>query len=347
VPGFLDARIVILDDQPASLQLLERLLRREGYTHVDATTDPAEALHWVETRRTDLVLLDLHMPVMDGFQALAAMGPVLKNGYLPVVVLTGDSEPRARQKALALGARDFISKPLDVTETLLRIGNLLETRRLHLELTRQKLGLEETVRERTAELERARADVFRRLTVAAEYRDDQTGEHTRRVGELSYRLAVRLGRAADEAEEIRRAATLHDIGKMGVGDAILGKPGPLTDEERLAMQEHTRIGHRILSGSRVPLLQCAAEIALSHHEHWDGTGYPAGLAGDAIPFAARVVAVADAVDAMLCSRCYRTRLTRDFALAELERQAGAQFDARVAAAAIELIGGGAADDLLG
>ena len=322
------ARIVIVDDEPANVRLLERILQHAGYTDLTSTTDPREALALCKETEPDLILLDLHMPHVDGFGVMAELRPLIVDGnYLPVLILTADITPEAKQRALSGGAKDFLTKPFDPPEVLLRIKNLLDTRFLHLQLQNQNLILEEKVRVRTRELEEARLEILDRLARAAEFRDDATGEHTRRVGETAAALAGTLGLRAAEVELIGRAAPLHDVGKIGIPDAILLKPDRLTVEEFDVMKTHTTIGAEILSGSRFPLLQLAQQIALTHHERWDGAGYPRGLKGEAIPLVGRIVAVADAFDAMTHDRPYRKALSTQEAWEILWEGAGAQWDA--------------------
>ena len=322
------ARIVIVDDEPANVRLLERILQHAGYTDLTSTTDPREALALCKETEPDLILLDLHMPHVDGFGVMAELRPLIVDGnYLPVLILTADITPEAKQRALSGGAKDFLTKPFDPPEVLLRIKNLLDTRLLHLQLQNQNLILEEKVRVRTRELEEARLEILDRLARAAEFRDDATGEHTRRVGETVAALAGTLGLPAAEVELIGRAAPLHDVGKIGIPDAILLKPDRLTVEEFEVMKTHTTIGAGILSGSRFPLLQLAQQIALTHHERWDGAGYPRGLKGEAIPLVGRIVAVVDAFDALTHDRPYRKALSTQEAWEILWEGAGAQWDA--------------------
>lgn len=332
------ARVLIVDDQPANLRLLERVLSRAGITDVVATTDGSEAVDLYRERRPDLVLLDLHMPGMDGFQVLATLAEASSDeAYLPVVVLTADISPEAKRRALAMGAKDFLVKPFDSTEVLLRINNLLETRRLHLQLRDHNRELERRVAERARQLEAARIEILERLAIAAEYRDDDTGEHIHRVARVSAMIAHVLGMSLQEVELIRRSSTLHDLGKIGVSDTILLKPGRLTPEEFEVVKAHTTIGAQILAGSEVPLLQWAEEIALTHHERWNGTGYPLGLAGDRIPITGRIVSVADVFDALTHDRPYKRAWPVDRAVEEILSQAGRQFDPEVVRAFAEVL----------
>jgi putative two-component system response regulator len=322
-----NAQILIVDDQDANILLLVEILKQAGYTKLVATADPRRFFPLFVDCRPDLVLLDLHMPHLDGFEILDRM-KVMTDGatYLPILVLTADVTSEAKQRALSLGAKDFLTKPFDATEVLLRIRNMLETRFLHLRLRDQHLALEERVRERTQELNEAHIQTLRRLAKAAEYRDDVTGKHTERVGELARRLAAALGWPEGDVELMGMAAPLHDVGKIGIPDSILLKPMRLTTEEFELMKSHTTIGASILSGSNVPLLRLAEEIALTHHERWDGRGYPQELEGDLIPIAGRLVAVVDAYDAMTTDRPYRPALPHDLSLELLRKGAGTQWD---------------------
>jgi putative two-component system response regulator len=324
----LDAKILIVDDEKANVRLLEVMLEQAGFTNVSSTTDPREAGPLVRQWRPDLLLLDLNMPHFNGFEVLRQLKEEREQHSMPVLVLTADATSPVKHRALTEGANDFVTKPLDQVEVLLRIGNLLQG---HLHSTL----LEAKVRERTLAFEIAQLETVQRLALAAEFRDDQTGLHTQRVGLLSGDIAVAMGLEPSFAELIRQAAPLHDVGKIGISDTILLKPGPLTPEEFAIMKQHTKIGARIMAGSSSPILQLAEEIALTHHERWDGTGY-AGLAGDAIPLSGRIVAVADVLDALLHARPYKPAWPLEDAVAEIRRQSGRQFDPRVVEAFLTL-----------
>ncbi|HEY2430491.1 MAG TPA: HD domain-containing phosphohydrolase [Acidimicrobiales bacterium] len=335
------ARILIVDDQPANVDLLERLLAKAGYRHLRSTTNPRAVPGQFVEFAPDLVLLDLHMPEVDGFgvmEQLAALIP--RHTYLPILVLTADVNDDVRRRALASGAHDFLIKPFDATEVWLRIANLLRTRFLHLALAQQNELLEERVGERTQQLEEARLEILQRLSLAAEYRDDQTGEHTRRVGDRSADIATALGLPRATVELVRLAAPLHDIGKLGITDAILRKPGSLTPEEFEHIKTHTVIGQRILADTKVPVLRLAREIAQTHHERWDGTGYPDGRRGVAIPVSGRIVAVADVFDALTHERPYKSAWPQERAIAEIIEQRGRHFDPDVVDAFVTIMDGG-------
>jgi putative two-component system response regulator len=332
-----DARILIVDDEAANVRLLVRLLATAGYTNVHPTTSPVEALSLFAAVAPDIVLLDMHMPDMDGIELMRHLTMALApGGFLPMLMLTGDLSPEVRQRALAQGALDFVTKPFEVSEVLLRISNLLHTRMLHSELQMRADELEVRVQERTVELEQARIDILHRLALAADYRDDATGEHTRRVGWLTERIGLQLGMPAATAERAGRAAMLHDIGKIGVPDAILLKGARLTPAEFEVIKQHTAIGRDILAGSPAPLLQVAETIAYTHHERWDGTGYH-GIVGGAIPVEGRIVAVADTFDAITNDRPYRPAAPLHTALIEMQAQRGTQFDPDVLDAFMRLV----------
>lgn len=325
-----DARILVVDDEPANVRFLQRLLEHQGYRNLRLTTDARECLELCQAFEPDLLLLDLHMPHLDGFEVMEALDAhAPRVGAPTVLVLTADATPQTKHRALASGARDFLSKPLDVTEVVLRINSLLEVRFLNLALHRQNEELEQRVRERTAALEAAQLEILERLSQAAEFRDDDTGQHTHRVGTMSARLAEALGLGPQEVELIRRAAPLHDVGKIGIPDSILLKPGRLTPEEMDVMRTHTTIGAQLLSSGRSRLMAAAEEIALTHHEKWDGSGYPRGLRGEEIPLMGRIVAVADFHDALASDRPYRKAWTGEKIREEITSQTGRHFDPAV------------------
>jgi putative two-component system response regulator len=340
VPTFRDvlahSRVLVVDDELATVRFLTRLLNNTG-AEVSSTTDARQVSELVAAQEPDLIILDLHMPYMDGFEVMEALGPLrVPHRYLPVLVLTGDTASAVKQRALRVGARDFLSKPFDTVEAMLRIRNLLTTRHFYIALEREQQRLEQSVRERTQELADTHLEIVGRLARAAEYRDDNTGEHTRRVGRLSGLLARKLGYDGDAVEMIERAAALHDVGKVGVPDAILLKPGPLTPAEIEIMRTHAVVGAKILSNSRAPLLRMAEAIALTHHERWDGSGYPAGLAHDRIPVVGRIVALADAFDAVTHSRPYQEAIDVSHAVDLLTGLRGRAYDPTIIDAFTEL-----------
>ncbi|MQB00614.1 MAG: response regulator [Actinobacteria bacterium] len=319
-------RILVVDDQAANIVLLRSLLDDEGYVNVVSTTDPREVGPILEGLGPDLILLDLHMPHRDGIDLVEEIRNHLSaDEYLPVVILSSDDSPDARRRALAAGATDFLRKPVNEEELLLRIRSWLETRFVYLALQDHNELLESRVLERTSQLEQAKSELLERLALAAEYRDDVTGRHIHRVSRSSALVASALGWEEADVDLMARAAALHDVGKIGIPDKILLKPTKLTAGEFELMKRHTTIGGRIMSGSSAPSLRLAEEIALSHHERWDGRGYN-GLSREAIPLSGRIVAIADVYDALVHDRPYKKAWGRERALEEVSRQRGHQFD---------------------
>ncbi|MFW6090144.1 MAG: HD-GYP domain-containing protein [Gemmatimonadota bacterium] len=323
-------RILIVDDEAASIRILERILRKAGYTEIEATTDSRRVLSLFKEFDPDIMLLDLHMPQLDGFAILKQIGArIPEGGYFPVLVITGDMNPEAKQQALSAGAKDFLVKPFDPVEVVLRVENLLDTRDLH-------NRLESRVRTRAEQLQVAEVDVAERLAFVAEFRDYFGGNHTQRVGRIAALIARALELPREEVDVIRRAAPLHDIGKIAIPDAILLKPGSLSLDEMDLMKTHTVLGAKMLAGSSSRILQVAEEIALYHHENWDGTGYTPGLEGDSIPLVGRIVAVADVWDALVHERPYKQKWQVDEALAWIEQQSGKKFDPDVVEAFLDI-----------
>ena len=335
-PAFRKARILIIDDEAANVTVLQRILAREGFTHVAATSDSRQAITLYIEHRPDLILLDLHMPHFSGLDVMDQLNEIVEASYLPILILSGDLTPEARREALSRGAKDFVNKPFQQDELLLRIKTLLETRFLYIQIQAQNTLLEAKVRERTRELVEAQIEIIERLAIAAEFRDDNTGQHTHRVGQMSALVAKQMGLPDSQVSLIRRAAELHDVGKIGVPDTILMKIGKLTPAEFEIIKTHTVIGARILSGGKFPLLRLAEEIAFSHHERWDGDGY-ARMPGTEVPLAGRIVAVADVFDALCQERPYKLAWSVADAIAELDRQRGHQFDPAVVEAFLRVI----------
>jgi putative two-component system response regulator len=333
---FKNARILVIDDELNNVEILQRILSRAGFTNVEATTDSREAASLYVRQRPDLILLDLHMPHLDGIDVMDQLNEIAEASYLPILILSADLTPEARREALSRGAKDFVAKPFMQDELLLRIRTLLETRLLYLQIQSQNQFLEAKVRERTRALEEAQIEILERLAVAAEFRDDNTGQHTQRVGQMSALLARELGRPDSQVALIRRGAELHDVGKIGVPDAVLLKIGRLTPEEFAIVKTHTAIGARILSGGKFPLLRLSEEIAFTHHERWDGDGY-AGIRGSDIALAGRIVAVADVFDALTQQRPYKPAWPIAEAIAEMDRQRGRQFDPAVVDAFLRVV----------
>ena len=326
-------RILIVDDDRRILELIRRLLEHSGYDCVTAES-AEEARHFLAGEAVALLLADLQMPGGSGLDLIAHVRE--HHPETAAMMVTGVDDAQLADSAFTLGAYGYIVKPFSPTELAIQGMNALRRRKLELAQRSERERLEQTVAARTSELRRAVEDLkrseeetARRLAAAVEARDHETAEHIERVGAFSALVAEWLGLADEHCELIRRASTLHDVGKIGVPDGILLKPGPLTAHERAAMERHAEIGHEILAGSGHELLELAATIAWTHHERVDGTGYPRGLAGDEIPLEGRIVAVVDVYDALTSDRPYRAALTPAEALAVLRQGRATSFDPEV------------------
>ncbi|HEX9997915.1 MAG TPA: HD domain-containing phosphohydrolase [Abditibacterium sp.] len=327
---FQQARFLLVDDEPANLSVLTQMLEEWKATHVVSTTNPRETRNLLASFQPDIVLLDWMMPGMNGFEVMQQLQPLISSDdFLPILILTADTSSQTKRQALDGGATDFLTKPFDAVELSLRLHNLLTRRFLHRHLKEQNLDLDQKVRERTQQLEQAEIDTVECLAMAGEYRDDDTGQHTHRVARTAALIARHWGLDEKSVNLIHRAAPLHDVGKIGIADSILLKPGKLLPEEFEIIKTHTVIGSTILARHHTPLLQLASKIALTHHERFDGTGYPHGLSGQNIPLEGRIVAVTDVFDALTHARPYKKAWPIEEALAEITSQSGRQFDPEI------------------
>lgn len=320
------AKILIVDDQKENLDLLDGILRVHGYSSLIFTGTPHEVISLYKRESPDLILLDLNMPGLDGYQIMAQLRIIENQAHPPILVLTGDSSSETRKRALQEGAKDFLSKPFDQVELLSRIRNMLEYWLLYKQVRDQNKILEEKVHERTAEIQETQLETIQRLSLVAEYRDDDTGMHIKRMSQYAVLLGKATGMKDEEAKLLFYAAQMHDIGKIKVPDHVLLKPGKLTPDEWEVVKFHTVLGSRILSGSKSKLLQMAELIALTHHERWDGTGYPTGLKGKDIPFVSRLCSLADVFDALTSKRPYKEPWPVEKAADEIKRLKGVNFD---------------------
>ncbi len=329
-----EASILIVDDEFLVCTILQRWLEMEGY-RCQTASGGKEALELLHHDEFQLVLSDIMMPGMDGIALLEQIRTRFPD--IAVIMITGLDDRRSAKQALELGAYGYIIKPLERHEILINVYSALERRRLSLESLAYEKELEEKVEERTREMREREEEIAFRLVAAAEYRDDETGAHIQRVGLFSEALASRLGWDQEQTYLIKRAAPMHDIGKIGIPDNILRKPARLDAKEFEIIKQHTIIGHEILGGSEIPLLNMAAEIALYHHEKWDGTGYPQRLKGDRIPQSARLVAVVDVFDALMNDRIYRPALPEEKTLEIMREGNGSHFDPEIFEAFIAIL----------
>jgi putative two-component system response regulator len=353
---------MIVDDEPINIKVVRKHLQGAGYSDFVTLTDPTAVLDALARERPDVLLLDVVMPGMTGLDILEAMGRAGVLLHVPVLILTASTDAATKLRALELGATDFLAKPVDPNELVPRLRNTLAAKAYHDHLARYSEHLEREVRARTADLEASRRHVIQCLARAGERRDDATGNHVVRVGRYAGIIARGMGLPPDDVEMIELAALLHDVGKIGIPDAILLKPAKLTPEEYDVMRKHCEYGEGIIapalggsggvtewwndgvgessvaahsttpplhhSTTSSPVLATAARIAATHHEKWDGTGYPRGLAGEAIPVEGRVTAVADVFDALSTRRPYKPAYPADHCLDLISRDRGKHFDPR-------------------
>jgi putative two-component system response regulator len=320
------ATILIVDDQMTNIMLLESILQNAGYIHVHSTQDPTQVVPLFKELNPDLMCLDIRMPALNGFQVMGQLKIIYQNAYLPILVLTSKEDRETRLRALESGAKDFLHKPFDKIEVLMRIRNLLEASLLNKAVSRHNETLEEIVKIRTRELKETQFDVVHRLARAAEHRDNETGSHIVRMSHYATVLGRACGMTEEECDILFHATPMHDVGKLGIPDRILLKPGKLTAEEFDIMKQHTVIGASLLSGSQSAVLQMGEVIALTHHEKWDGSGYPNRMAGEDIPLIGRICAIADVFDALSSKRCYKDPWPLEKTLHEIHSLAGKHFD---------------------
>jgi len=324
-----DAAILVVDDKPVNLQIVRKILEKDGYTNIDTTVDPTQVLPLYDSSKYDLILLDIHMPVLNGFQVMEMLRDAHSDDYLPILVLTADEDEETRHMALSSGARDFVKKPFDRVEVLLRSRNLIEVTMLYKEQRRSNIVLEEKVRERTKELYDSQVKLIQCLGKAAEYKDTDTGMHVVRISKTCAIVAQALGLGEKEVEMIKHASPMHDVGKIGIPDRVLLKPGKLDGEDWEIMKNHTLLGANILAGAKSELVQVASNIARTHHEKWDGSGYPNGLKGEGIPLYTRIVSVCDVFDALVSRRPYKKAWSHESAMEFVQGQSGLSFDPKV------------------
>ena len=335
------AAILVVDDEEPVRRVIARLLDRGGYKDVSLASSSDEALELVGKKKFDLLLADVQMPGRSGLQLLERVRT--EDPLVATLMVTGSDDATIADAALDLGAYGYILKPFKSSEVLINISNALRRRKLEIENEEYRNRLEEKVRARTSELWTAlqtveqreedlkvsREDTIERLSIAAEFRDDETATHIKRMSRYCGLLAGWAGADSERSDMVRMASIMHDVGKIGIPDNVLLKPGRLNPEEYVVMQEHAMYGWRILAGARSQLLDLAAMIALTHHERCDGTGYPRGLRGDEIPLEGRVAAIADVFDAITSNRVYRKAMSLFDAVELMKAGRGSHFDPRL------------------
>lgn len=328
------AQVLVVDDERYVREIMRRWLERVGYQCV-CVESVASACEILETRTFDVVTSDISMPGKSGLELLRFVKE--KHPDTAVLMLTANSDTRLAIQALTLGAYGYLLKPVEQEELLCQIERAIEHRQLVVENKEYTTLLEWKVRKQTQAVRLAHEETIQRLVTACMFRDEETKGHIKRTGLASALVADAAGWSAEMVELIRLAAPMHDVGKVGIPDAILRKPGKLTVEEFRIMQRHTIIGAEMLSGSLSPVLQMAEQIALHHHERWDGTGYPHRVAGEEIPKAARILAIVDVFDSMTHDRIFRPALPEQRALQIIEESRGNHFDPTIVTAFLKAL----------
>ncbi|MCC6124921.1 MAG: response regulator [Pirellulales bacterium] len=345
------AKIMIVDDEPVNVKVVQKHLQLAGYQRFVTSTDPRPVLEMILNEMPDAILLDIMMPHVSGMEILRKVREDERLAHIPTIILTASDNEETKMEALELGAADFLGKPVNSAELIVRVRNALSAKAHHDRLKNYALEMEREVRRRTAELAASRLELLHCLARAAEFRDNETGRHVERVGRYAEIIARQLGMDEESVELIGHAAPLHDMGKIGIPDHVLLKPGKLTPDEMeimrkhsfygrqtfepmsegdwQTMKSHTFMGEVIMFEQQSPIMSIAAAIALTHHERWDGTGYPLGLCGEDIPLAGRITAVADVFDALSSKRPYKPALDLDRCFEMMEEGRGTQFDPNV------------------
>jgi cyclic di-GMP phosphodiesterase len=331
------ASILVVDDEVANLKLIEKLLHANGYLNIVCIQKSSEVMDELQKTPADLLLLDLNMPEIDGYGVMEQLKLLPKNIVPTILVLTAQHMQDHRQRALDSGARDYVTKPFDVNELLSRVRNLLEVKMAHKFMYHQNEILELEVLKRTQALHETRLQVVYRLGRAAEYRDNETGLHIIRMSNISAILGKKAGMSNYECELLLHASPMHDIGKIGIPDNILLKPCKLDADEWSIMQTHAQIGANILSGDDSDLMKMAHEIALTHHEKFNGKGYPNNLEGESIPLVGRITAIADVFDALTSVRPYKKAWTVEKTMELIKRESAQHFDSELVTMFIEIL----------
>jgi len=319
-------QILIIDDTEINLILFGALIKKLDDCEAHTFSESRVALQWAQENVPDLVIVDYMMPDLDGLEFIRLLRETSGRKMVPVLMITANDQKQIRYRALDLGANDFLTKPVDKVEFLARVRNMLSLNQARRQLADHASWLAGEVRKATREIVLRERETVYRLSKAAEYRDPETGAHILRMAHFSMFIARELGMSVDDQQLLLEAAPMHDIGKVGIADKILLKPGRLTASEFEIMKQHATFGYELLKGSSSRVLAAGAEIALGHHEKFDGSGYPQGLKGEAIPIFSRIVAVADVFDALTSERPYKKAWTLEAAVDFLTNGSGTHFD---------------------
>jgi len=329
------AKILAIDDNILNIQILKKILINAGFINITTSTDSSQAVALYKEIQPDLMLLDLNMGKVDGFAVMTQLSIHNSNDYLPILIISAEEES-IRFKALQSGAKDFLHNPYEHLDVLLKSRNIIEVRLLYNQIKSQNVSLEKQITDRTKEIRDTRLEVIQRLAIAADTRDTGTGKHIYRMSRYCQLLALALGFTKEQGELLLTTSPLHDIGKIAIPDAILLKRSSLEPHEFEIIKTHTTLGAKILSGSDSVFLKMAETIALTHHEKWDGTGYPHGLREDDIPMVGRISAIADVFDALSSARPYKQAWTFERTLAEITHLKGTHFDPKLVDAFMDI-----------
>ncbi len=322
--ALLKQTLLIVDDEPSNIKILNETLRSDY--EIRFALNGTDALQAAISDNPDLVLLDIVMPEMDGYEVCSRLMASVHTRDIPIIFITAQDDEREETKGFKIGAVDYIKKPFNPTVVKARVETHLSLKRAQKALKNQNAVLKEKVRERTAELENTQIEIVKRLGQAAEYRDEETGNHIKRMSEYCRFLGQLSGLSPDESDMLALSSTMHDLGKIGIPDNILLKPGKLTADEWKIMKTHTTIGAKMLSGIKSSLLNMAETIALTHHEKWDGSGYPMGIKKTEIPLEGRITCICDVFDALTSERPYKRAWRVEDAIDEINNGSGSHFD---------------------
>lgn len=318
---YANARILLIDDDTTNNILVENILQNHGFKQIKSIADSRLAVDTFLDYNPELILLDLEMPHINGFEVYRQIQKLCKRDILPIIMVTAKNDHKSKAQAMTLGVQYFIEKPIDKTELMVRVQNILHIGWLNNQAAQKNKLAEEKVRIENSMIET--------LLLSIKFRDQETGDHVNRVSALVYMLSKDIGLTEDQADKLAEASKLHDIGKIGIPDNILGKEGELSDEEWKIMKNHTLIGESILSVSGSDILRLASTIARTHHENWDGSGYPAGLAGNNIPIGGRLTAFADVFDVLMSDRPYKEAWDFESTVQYLKEESGKKFDPEI------------------
>ncbi len=320
------AKVLIVADDPSNAAPLHEILEKDGYKNLFSTDELPHVLPLYRKHRFDLILLDIEMSGIAGMKVLQQLQKGTKGNFLPVIVLSAHADQQTRKKTLGMGAKDFIAKPFENWEILLRIQNILQASLYHKQQVSRKDLLESEIHKRTKEILATQFEIVQRLAVAGELRDNETGAHVKRMSHICSLLSKQRGLGQEFSELMLYASAMHDVGKIGVPDSILLKTKKLSPEEWLIMQQHPVIGARIIGNHDSKLISLAREIALYHHEKWDGSGYPHGISGNEIPISARIAAISDVFDALTSDRPYKQAWSIEKVVETIQAESGKHFE---------------------